>query len=258
MTNSIRQVSDFFCGAGTEPPYISVAHMREVDRLAPQRFGVDLVGMMENAGRHLAHLARSRFLGGTVVNSSVLVTAGTGGNGGGALVAARNLHNWGASVRVILTKRPEEYAGVIEAQLRILQMMGIVISEGCPEAVVMEQDLLIDGIIGYSLEGAPRAGAAELVAMIAQAAKNRIPVLSLDIPSGVDADSGRVYSPAIRAAATMTLALPKRGMLEQAAGEAVGELYVADIGVPREVYSMLEPPMVVGEIFAREQIVRIR
>ena len=86
-------------------PYITTEQMIEVDRAMIEDFGIDLVRMMENAGRSLAHLARERFLDGDPRGNRVVVLAGTGGNGGGALVAARRLHSYGASVTVYATRK---------------------------------------------------------------------------------------------------------------------------------------------------------
>ena len=89
-----------------EVPSISTEQMIEVDRLMIDHYGIELIQMMENAGRGLALLAKAR-LGGSVKGVSIMVLAGTGGNGGGAMVAARRLHNWGAKVVIILTKPGE-------------------------------------------------------------------------------------------------------------------------------------------------------
>ena len=114
-------------------------------------------------------------------------------------------------------------------------------------------DLIIDGIIGYSLQGVPRGAAAEMINWV-----NRLetPVLSLDVPSGLDAGTGEIHSPAIHADATMTLALPKTG-LRQTGAEYVGELYLADIGVPPELYENPLLRLQVGPIFQNEQIIRL-
>ena len=76
-------------------PTVSAEQMREVDRLMEEQYGVALLQMMENAGRNLAHLARRRYFDGDARNRQILVLAGSGGNGGGGLVCARRLHNWG-------------------------------------------------------------------------------------------------------------------------------------------------------------------
>ena len=95
-------------------PYVTTDQMIEVDRAMIEDCKIELIQMMENAGRNLASLARERFLGGDPIGKRVVVLAGTGGNGGGALVAARRLHNWGVHVRVFLTKPAADFAPVIK------------------------------------------------------------------------------------------------------------------------------------------------
>ena len=106
-------------------PAIPTQQMIEVDRAMMEDYHIELIQMMENAGRNLAHLARERFLAGNPRGKRVTVLAGTGGNGGGGLVAARRLHNWGAQVTVVITKPAEDYRGVPAHQRDILQRMGV-------------------------------------------------------------------------------------------------------------------------------------
>jgi len=235
-------------------PYLTTPQIIEVDRLMVDVFGIQLVQMMENAGRQLAILARKRFLEGNPVNKKVIVLAGSGGNGGGAMVSARNLHNWGCKVDVFLTEPVSELTGVIQDQAMILQTMDVELKTVIDLDKVTAPDLIIDGIIGYSLVGAPRGAAAEMINW-----GNRLdsPVLSLDVPSGLDAGTGEIHSPAIHATATMTLALPKTG-LRQPDAENVGELYLADIGVPPELYENPLLKLRVGPIFQKDQIIRLR
>ena len=115
-------------------------------------------------------------------------------------------------------------------------------------------DLIIDGLIGYSLRGAPRGRAASLIEW---ANSQGTPVLSLDAPSGVDTTTGVVHSPAIKAAATMTLALPKEGLRAPGVENHVGELYLADISVPPELYAGPGLELKVGPIFAHDDIIRL-
>ncbi len=211
--------------------------------------------MMENAGRNLAHLARSRFLGGDPQGKRVAVLAGTGGNGGGALVCARRLHNYGAQIQVYTTRPIQEFAPVPAHQLDILQRMKIAISSTHPESDASAVDLVIDGIIGYSLRGAPHGMAGDLIRW---ANGQEAPVLALDAPSGVDTSTGTVYEPAITAAATMTLALPKKGLLAPGVETKVGELYLADISVPPALYAEPGLGIDVGFLFATSDIVRLR
>jgi len=234
-------------------PYLTTDQMIEVDRAMMEDYRIDLVRMMENAGRNLAHLARERFLDDDPRGRRVVVLAGTGGNGGGALVAARRLHNYGADVDVFVTKPDDEFAPVPGEQLDLLRRMGIEI--GTPDEIgrVDSADLVLDGVIGYSLKGAPRGEAGVLIRWAnGQAA----PVLSLDAPSGVDTTTGTVFDPAIRATATMTLALPKEGLRAPGVESHVGDLYLADISVPPELYRRflgidLDP------VFARSDIFRL-
>ena len=231
-------------------PYLTTAQMQEVDRLMIEDYGITLPQMMENAGRNLAHLARARFLDGDPVGKCVVVLAGSGGNGGGALVAARRLHGWGAHVQVILTQTPEALQGASAQQAAILQQLGIALiqTDALPEG--WEPALILDGVIGYGLTGAPRCAAA---ALIRWANAQTAPLLALDVPSGVDATTGEVRPPAIRADATLTLALPKTGLSAPEAQDHVGALYLADIGVPPVLYARLG--FDVGPIFAHEEIV---
>lgn len=234
-------------------PYLSAAQMVEVDRLMIEGYGIQLVQMMENAGRQLATLAVSRFLGGSPANKKVVVLAGSGGNGGGALVCARNLLNWGAQVEIFLTKSPGEYRGVIRHQVEILEAYRVNFRTVPDLGRMASPEVIIDGVIGYSLVGPPRGPAAELIRWANQ---NPAPVLALDVPSGVDATTGDAFDPSVRAAATLTLALPKIG-LKLAGSRIVGELYLADIGIPPDLYHEPSLSLAVGPIFQGGQIIRL-
>jgi NAD(P)H-hydrate epimerase len=183
--------------------------MIEVDRAMVEDFRIDLVRMMENAGRALAHLGRIRFLNGDPRGRKAIVLAGTGGNGGGTLVCARRLHAWGADVRVFLSRPPGEFTPVPAQQLEILRRMEVPFADGLPPAGTARPDLVVDGVIGYSLKGPPGGTAAGLIRW---ANGQDTPVLALDVPSGFDAATGAALEPAVRAAATLTLALPKEGL----------------------------------------------
>lgn len=202
-------------------PAITTRQMVEVDRIMIEELGIDLVRMMENAGRNLALLATAMY-----APRTVQVIAGSGGNGGGVLTAARHLSNRGVVVNVTTTAEPARMTPVAAEQLRILERIGVERSDRPTDA-----DLVLDGLIGYSLSGAPRGAALDLI----EWSRDRT-VLSLDVPSGVDADTGEVPGAAVRAAATMTLALPKTGVVDHA---HTGRLFLADISVPPLVYRAL-------------------
>lgn len=236
-------------------PYLTTDQMREVDRAMMEDYHIELIQMMENAGRNLAQLARVRFLDGDPRNRHVIVLAGTGGNGGGALVCARRLHNWGAQVHVFVTKPDAEFAPVPAHQLDILHRMAVPVWRTDALAQVKRVDLAIDGVIGYSLKGAPSGRAAELIRW---ANSQGAPILALDAPSGVDSTAGTVYDPAIKATATMTLALPKAGLIAPGVEKQVGELYLADISVPPGLYAAPALGVQVGPTFAQDEIIRLR
>ncbi len=112
--------------------------------------------------------------------------------------------------------------------------------------------LVLDGLLGYSLAGAPRGRTAQL---IAAANNSRVPMLALDVPSGLSADTGVPFEPTTRARRTLTLALPKVGLLQPSAQTYVGELFVADISVPPRLYERFG--LSVGSLFSTEDVVRV-
>jgi NAD(P)H-hydrate epimerase len=207
--------------------------------------------MMENAGRSLALLAK-RMLDGSVADSSVVVLAGKGNNGGGGMVAARHLHNWGAWAQVVLTDAPERFEGVAAEQLAALRASGAPLAWAEEGWELPPADLVIDAVIGYGLRGNPRGKARDLIQL---ANSSAAPILSLDVPSGVDSTDGRCYTPHIRAAATLTLALPKTGMLHVPARSACGRIFVADIGVPPALYASMG--LQVAPFFGKDPILEL-
>ena len=234
-------------------PFLTTEQMVEVDRAMIEDYRILLIQMMENAGRNLAHLARVRFLSEDPTGKRVAILAGAGGNGGGALVCARRLKNWGARVEVFVTKPHAGFTEIPRHQLDITGSMNIPCCIGAPPAEA-QFDLVVDGIIGYSLKGAPHGTAADLIRW----ANNQVaPVLALDAPSGVDSTTGIAFDPVVRAAATMTLALPKQGLQVPSARTHAGELYLADISVPPELYAEPALRLRVSALFSESDIVRV-
>ena len=130
---------------------IDTPQMIEVDRLMMEDYHIDLIQMMENAGRCLAIVAREVFLSGDPQRKKIAVFAGTGGNGGGAMVCARRLHGWGAEVEVFTTDVMEKMTPIPKHQLQILKRMGIPVNYGIKllDGSENKYDLLVDGVIGY-------------------------------------------------------------------------------------------------------------
>lgn len=216
-------------------PSVATAQMIEVDRRMIEDIGISLFQMMENAGLQLANVARDLFLDGNLAGKRIAVLAGTGGNGGGALVAARRLTNWGAECCIGLGKSPDDLNPVPRKQFDILNNIADIrlIS---PAELGSGFDLILDGLIGYSLNGNPYGKIADY---IHNANDVTSPVLSLDVPSGFDGATGTVRSPCIIADATLTLALPKLGMMHGKHEKHIGRLLCADISCPQFVFENL-------------------
>jgi NAD(P)H-hydrate epimerase len=228
--------------------------MSQVDRLMAAEFGVDTLQLMELAGQAVAAWARERFLGGDARGKRVLVLAGSGGNGGDGMVAARLLHAWGAHPAVWLSHGRDRLRDAAGRQARSLAALGVPLHEADEDDDVPlpPADLVIDALLGFGLSGPPAGPAARL---IAAANAHPAPTLAIDLPSGLAASSGEPYDPCIRAAATLTLALPKTGLLAPAALPFTGELAVADIGIPPEVYARVGVKAL--PLFAERSIVHV-
>lgn len=209
-------------------PWVSVDQMREVDRVMIEELGISLERMTENAGRSLAVVARG-MLGGDILGRRLVILAGPGGNGGGGLVAARHLANAGADVDVRLATEAEAAHDVPGDQLAVLRAMGLEV-RSAPGESLGRPELVIDALLGYGQRGAPRGETARLVA--ATAGRR---ILALDVPTGLDPDSGEPWSPIVRAETTLTLAAPKSGLGAASARPYVGRLLLADISVPASV-----------------------
>lgn len=221
----IRFVTD----AGIEVPAFSAGQMRELDRIAMEETGPNLFQMMENAGRTLAQLALE-VLSKQWAQARVVVLAGTGGNGGGGICAARHLANRHVRVRLCLAD-PARLGAVTSFQRRIFQATSgteVTFAHLDDEPV----DLIVDALLGYSLTGAPRGMVADLIRW---ANGTKAPILALDLPSGVDPTTGETPGEFVRPRWTLTLALPKTGLLPSKAGA----LFLADVGIPERAYSRM-------------------
>lgn len=216
----------FVTAAGVNVPAVSADQMREIDRIAIEETGPNLFQMMENAGRNLA-LQALDLLGDRWRDARVAVLAGSGGNGGGAICAARHLANRDVDVALTLSE-PDRLTGVPASQRTIFrstrgrEIDALALGDHRP-------DLIIDGLIGYGLRAAPRGRAAELITW---ANTTGARILALDVPSGLDATTGATPGVCIRAHTTLTLALPKSGL----EGETTGDLWLADIGITWGAY----------------------
>jgi NAD(P)H-hydrate epimerase len=221
----------FHTPSGAPIAAVTAAEMREVDRVAVEAVGLSLARMMEHAGRALAQQALDRLS----ERGTAVVLAGGGGNGGGGLVCARHLGNRDHRTAVALDRPPAAVSGVPGEQLAILDHVGAVeVTDRADPASLPEPSLVVDALLGYGLAGAPREPAASLIEW---ADGVDAPVLSLDVPSGVDATTGETPGVAVRPDRILTLALPKTGLTGIDAPIAL-----ADLSIPAAVYEQAGVP----------------
>jgi NAD(P)H-hydrate epimerase len=228
----INPTTRFLTPNGVDVPAVDAAQMREVDRIAMEETGPNLFQMMENAGRNLARLAID-VLGDRWQDATVLILAGSGGNGGGGICAARHLANRNARVTLCLAD-PSKLEGVPAFQRNILKSTSA--REIAFDRIQDEHpDLILDALIGYGLRSAPSGHVADLIEWTTLSAAH---VLALDIPSGVDATSGATPGVFVNARWTLTLALPKKGLRSQATGELYCGHRYSTSGVPANCHSV--------------------
>jgi len=204
--------------------------MRDVDRIAVEDFGLGILQMMENADRSLAENVLDMLSGPT---REITVLAGSGGNGGGGLCCARHLRNRGLQVWVVLDRDAALLSAAAANQLQIMQASGspLVVEPPHADEAVHRSAVVVDALIGYGLRGRPRGRTAELIDLCNEHASR---VVSLDVPSGLNATTGEATGSVVHAERILTLALPKTGL-----EGVLGDLYLADVGIPREVYGRL-------------------
>jgi NAD(P)H-hydrate epimerase len=227
MTNETQR-PQFFTDDGQSVPAVTTDEMREVDRVACEEVCLELLQMMENAGRTLAELVRER------TTEPVVVLAGDGGNGGGELCAARHLSNHEWQVTVMFDRPSGELTGTAATQYRSLEGTDATLGgASLDRASLDEAGVVVDAVIGYGLRGAPRGRAIDLV----EAANvTTTPVVPLDVPSGVDATTGETPGVVVGADTVLTLALPKTGL----AVVEDREVWLADTGIPQEAYRRVD------------------
>ncbi len=225
-------IKTFLADNGTKITAITTDQMREVDRIAMDETGPNLFQMMENAGRNLAELVFEK-MGEGWRDAKIVVLAGTGGNGGGGICAARHLANRGANVKLCISDGAN--LGEVPAFQRHIYQNAGGVEISFEELSDEPASIILDAVIGYSLQSAPYGFPLQ---MINWANEQDALKLSLDVPSGVNSTTGETPGDFVQADYTMTLALPKTGLLPHLSGE----LFLADIGIPAETYSRLDIP----------------
>ncbi len=210
--------------------HVTREEMQEADRTAIEDYGVPGVVLMENAGRGAAACALE-MLGESAGPAAIV--CGSGNNGGDGYVVARHLHNHGVEVVVHLLSDREKVRGDARTNLTIIEHMGLDIRRTPPDELDLSgAELVVDAIFGTGLSGAVRPPYDAAIRAINDAPA---PKLAIDIPSGLDTNTGEVFGACVRADRTATFALPKVGFTRGSGPDMVGDLTVIDIGMPREV-----------------------
>jgi NAD(P)H-hydrate epimerase len=211
---------------------------RQVDRLALEEFGMSGLVLMENAGRGVADVLCNLGITGTVV-----ICCGKGNNAGDGFVIARHLDLRGHSVRVLLWAEPAELSGDAEVNFKILQKTTVPIEifgnrhEPARLAKILEGSAwIVDALLGTGARGEPRS---PFDAVIDQLNTAEQPKLAVDLPSGLDCDTGQASSHTINATETCTFVAAKPGFLLPGAEKFVGRIHVLDIGAPKQVVEMV-------------------
>jgi NAD(P)H-hydrate epimerase len=233
-------------------PALTPEQKTELVRSLVEDFGLDPLQILESASRHFAQLARDRFLASHAEGKNVVVLAGAGGKGMVALATARRLASWGAGVQVFLLRERSRLSPAGLRFVETLERMKVAVREPSESLAAADPELILDGTVGSGFRGSPRE---DLADAIRWAMAQRVPVLSLDLPAGMDPGSGRVSSPSMKAAATLALALPHQGALAHGAEEHRGELYLGDLGVPEIAIRRLGVRL--GPIFSESDLLRL-
>ena len=203
-------------------PTLSSANVKEADSLAHERFGIEVDWLMEAAGWQLARFCQGR----------TVVACGVGNNAGDGLAAARHLHRWGRLASVACVD-PSRLRGPAAKELEALRKLGVDVTS---TLLFESAEVVLDAIFGTGISRAPEGNFATWIDAINDCEAH---VICVDVPSGLDADTGVAYAPTVKARTTVTLGLPKAGLVRADGPRLAGEVWVADIGMPLEVYAEL-------------------
>ncbi len=214
---------------------LSREEVRSIDKRAAEELGLPTLVLMENAGRGAALALRER----AEASARVVIACGPGNNGGDGGVVARHLDAWGYPVRVVWFAHKDKLSGDAATQHAIVERSGIDQQtwEGAVEperldSLFSQADWIVDGLLGTGLTRPVEGPLRTVIEAINRAGK---PVLALDLPSGLDADTGQPQGLAVRAAATVSFVASKRGFVQPGAEAYTGPVVVAEIGVPRRL-----------------------
>lgn len=226
----------------SEQIVLSRRQVREVDRRAVEDYGIPGIVLMENASLALARAVNERL--GTVLNPRVVIIAGSGNNGGDGFALARHLHNAQVELTVLLVGETAKISGDALTNLEIVKQMHLdirVLSRdatglGQLQAELARADLLVDALLGTGLSGEVRGFYRQVIESLNSSGKD---ILAVDIPSGLDCDTGIPLGLAVRAKTTVTFVARKKGFDAPGAEAYTGRVIVGDIGAPRELIRMV-------------------
>lgn len=215
---------------------LTAAEMREVDRLTTARYRVPSRTLMENAGRSVAEFIQARFP--NLASRRIVVLCGKGNNGGDGFVVARYLQRMGAKPEVYVIANPRELKGDAATNLNRWKKLGKLRPDGALTreffAKLPPGSIIVDALLGTGVRGAVEGRLREIINAVNEREPGRY-VVAVDIPSGLQADTGEVEGAAIVADYTITFTAPKSGMVDREGGHRVGELIVRQIGSPSEL-----------------------
>ncbi len=222
---------------------VTSEQMQQIDRETIDSHGIPGPELMENAGRGIAERIAAHVMH-DVDSASVAVFCGKGNNGGDGYVVARYLSHMGADVVIYYLGPPDKlsddallnYKRTQELGLRMIEITAV---DDLPE--VLDAEYIIEGIFGTGFSGAPRGLSGEIIEYINR--RHGCTVISIDMPSGLNADTGTHEGAVVRAEHTFTLALPKYGLYVSPGRELAGEVQTVPIGVPPEVITKFELPV---------------
>ncbi|HVT48308.1 MAG TPA: NAD(P)H-hydrate dehydratase [Vicinamibacterales bacterium] len=234
---------------------LNTAQMREADRRTIEDVGIPAIVLMENAGREAAAAIETAF--DDIATFRIAILCGPGNNGGDGFVVARALAARGADVDVYVIGGAAASTGDARANLRVLQRMDVVeiieIANAAAWKVegpdALSADVIVDAMFGTGVR-VPLTGLYETIVADVNMVGN--PVVSIDLPSGLSADTPEVPGPAIHASMTVTLGAPKLPLVLPPAATSAGEMIVADIGIPAAIVDALDGPRV--EVITRHDV----
>ena len=224
---------------------VSVAQMRELDRRTMEDYRTPAEELMDHAGLGVANMVEHFADIVAYTAPRIHLIAGRGNNGGDAFAAARYLHEYGYDVLVWMAGTANELKGESLQHLSRLRAAGVEVEE-LPTKQHWEEamrdgpqgDIIVDGVLGVGLSGPARGPAVGAIQYI-NAVSSHAHVVSIDVPSGLDADTGVAHGEAVKADLTATIGMPKKGLIEPAALEYVGTVDIVDIGIPHELLQQI-------------------